>query len=132
MSSWDTSAPNSLNAVDLHKEVLLDFGTTDGMTGGIGVFVETVDKIGGTLQILHNMCPHIPRGNHRGTEFAYLNDIRSKDVEIIPFQEELLTLANAVVVTPVNMERMLELFASDLTANLVGPFADGDAATKKT
>ena len=49
MSSWDTSAPNSLNAVDLHKEVLLDFGTTDWMTGGIGVFVEIVDKIKGTL-----------------------------------------------------------------------------------
>ena len=68
MSSWDTSAPNSLNAVDLHKEVLLDFGTTDdGMAGGIGVFVETVDKIRGTLQIIHNICHTLPEATTEGT-----------------------------------------------------------------
>ena len=76
----------------------MDFGTVDGMSGGIGVFVKTVDKIGGTLQILHNICPHIPRGTHRGAKFAYLNDVRSNDVEVVPFQEGLLTLADAVVV----------------------------------
>ena len=53
MSFWDTSTPNSLNDVDLHKEILLDFGTTNGMSGRIGVFVKTVDKIGGTL---HYKC----------------------------------------------------------------------------
>ena len=72
MASWDTTTPNSLDAVDFHKDFLLDFCTTNGMRGGIGVFIKTIDKIGGTLQILHNSCPHIPRGAHHENKFACL------------------------------------------------------------
>ena len=117
--------------MDLHKEVLLDFGTADGMSGGIGVFVKTVDKVGGTLQILHNICPHIPRGTHRGSIFAYLNDVRSHDIEVVPFQEDLLAPVDETVITPDTMDRMLELFAADSNADLVGPFVAGAAGTKK-
>ena len=36
------------------------------------------------------------------------------------------------VITPDSMNRMLELFAADSNADLVGPFVAGAAATKKT
>ena len=102
------------------------------MTGGIGVFVETVDKVGGTLQILHNICPNIPRGTHRGAKFAYLNNVQSHDIEVVPFQEDLLAPVDETVITPDTMDRMLEIFVADSNADLVGPFVAGAAATKKT
>ena len=132
MTSLDTSTPTSLNAVDLHKEVLLDFGTADGMSGGFGVFVKIVDKIGGALQILDNICPHIPQGTHRGAKFAYLDGVRSHDIKVVPFHEELLAPVDKTVITPVSIERALELFASDANLGLVGPFVEGDPATKNT
>ena len=49
MSSWDSTTPNSQDAIQLHKDILLDFGIANGMSGNIGVFVQTIDKIGGTL-----------------------------------------------------------------------------------
>ena len=70
MASWDSSTPKSQDAIQLHKDILLDFGIAKGMSGCVGVFVQTIEKIGGTLKILHNICPHISRGAHRGTEFA--------------------------------------------------------------
>ena len=43
-------------------------------------------------------------------------------------------LADETVQTPVSMDRMLEIFGGDSSLDLhaVGPFAAGDAATKKT
>ena len=98
----------------------------------IGVFVKTIDKIRGTLQILHNICPHIPRSVHRGAKFAYLNDVQSNDVKVVPFHKALLAPADETVITPISMDRTLEIFSGDASVDLVSPFADGDAATKKS
>ena len=69
MSFWDTSSPNSKNSDDLQKDVLLDLGIANRMNGGIGVFVETTDHPGGTLQVLHNIYP-FSGAAHLGTLFA--------------------------------------------------------------
>ena len=100
------------------------------MSGGIGVFVQTKDKIGITLQIHHNVCHHISRGTHRGKDFAYLNNVQSNDVKVVPFQEELLAIADELVVTPISMERMLLFFAGYSNLELIGPFVP-NAASKK-
>ena len=106
----------------------MDFGITNRMSGGIGVFVQTKDKIGITLQIHHNVCHHISRGTHRGKDFAYLNNVQSNDVKVVPFQEELLAIADELVVTPISMERMLLFFAGYSNLELVGPFVPNAAS----
>ena len=35
MASWDASTPTSQDAIQLHKDVLLDFGIDERMTDGI-------------------------------------------------------------------------------------------------
>ena len=60
MPSWDSSTHYSQDAIQLHKDVLLDFGIANRMCGGIGVFVKKTDYIGRTLQILHNIFPISP------------------------------------------------------------------------
>ena len=105
MSFWDTSAPDSKNSDDLQKDVLLDLGIANGMNGGIGVFVETTDHPGGTLQVLHNICP-FSGAAHQGTLFAYPNGVQNKEVEVIPFQQELLSKTDEVIV-PATMECLL-------------------------
>ena len=52
---YDTTAPNSKNEDQLLVEVLIDLGPATGMNGGLIVFVEEIDKLGGTLQVLHNI-----------------------------------------------------------------------------
>ena len=103
------------------------------MSDGIGVFVKMTDKLGSTLQILHNICPHTSRSNHRGDIFifAYLNDIHSGDVEVVSFQQELLAVTESdKAVTPISMTQILALFANDKNLDLVGPFTAGAASTK--
>ena len=39
ISSWDSSTPNSQDAIQLHKDTLLHFGIANEMSGGIDVFV---------------------------------------------------------------------------------------------
>ena len=102
------------------------------MSGGIGVFVKKADKLGGTVKIFHNICPHITRGSHRGKEFAYFNDVQSDDIEVVTFEQELLAISNKSVVTPLLMEQMLALFAGDSSLDLVGSFVANAASTKTT
>ena len=86
MSTWDTSTPNSQDAIQLHKEALLNFSIANGMSRGL-VFVQTIDKIGGTLHIFHNICLYISWGAHRGNKFVYLNDVQSNDIKWFPFKK---------------------------------------------
>ena len=42
----------------------------------------------------------------RRTNFAYLNDVQGRDVEVVPFQRQLLAVIDQVV-TPLSKEQMV-------------------------
>ena len=69
--------------------------------------------MGGNLQILHKVCPYTQRGTHQGNNFAYLNDVQGRDTEVVPFQQELLTMLDKVV-TLFTMERIKKDHHSNL------------------
>lgn len=58
MSFWNSTANNYKNEIELLNNVKLDLGISNGMNGGVMVFVETVDKQGGTHQVIHNIIKH--------------------------------------------------------------------------
>ena len=53
-------------------------------TGGLIVFVEEIDKLGGSIQALHNVAMN-PRGDHQNVAFAYYDDVEDGAVDSIPF-----------------------------------------------
>lgn len=83
-SFWHSAANNYKNEVKLLKNAKLDFEISNGMNGGVIVFVENVNKAGGTLQVIHNICKHQRRTYH-GVLFAYFNIVRDSKMDVIPF-----------------------------------------------
>ena len=52
------------------------------MNGGLIDFVEATDKLGITLQVIHNIAPN-PGDDHRNVVFAYYNDVEEVKVGIV-------------------------------------------------
>ena len=83
---YDTSTNTSKNEDQMMPEVLMDMGSATGMNGGLIVFVETTDKLGGTAQVLHNITVH-PNDDHCNVPFAFYNDVGDGAVESIPLSK---------------------------------------------
>ena len=77
---FDTTITNSKNEDQLLVEVLMDVGPASGMNGGLIVFMEKTDELGGTLQFLHNISVHTS-GENRNVLFAYFGNVEDKEVE---------------------------------------------------
>ena len=100
---------------------MTDMGpATIGMNGGLIVFVEETDKLGGSIQVLHNIVVN-PRGDHQNVTFTYYNDVKDRAVESVPFQKVLLVETDEVIV-PDTMTRLLQLFTTNEGLNLVDPY----------
>ena len=126
---YDTTSPNSKNEDLMLVEALTDLGPAAGMNGGLIVFVEETDQLGGTLQVIHNITPN-PGDDHRNVVFAYYNDVEEGEVESNPFLKSVLAETEEVNV-PLTTTRLNQLYTTTETLELVGPFADGDPFTKK-
>ena len=53
-------------------------------------------------------------------------------MEVIPFQQEILSISDDSMVTPSSMKKMLAVFANNLSLKLIGLFAAVIASTKTT
>ena len=126
---YDTTINTSKNEDQLLVEVLTNLGPTAGMNGGLIVFVDETDQLGGTLQILHNITVN-PQDEHRNVVFTYYNDVKDGDVETIPFQKSVLAETDEVTVSN-TMARLLQHYTTTKTLDLVGPYAEGDTFIKK-
>ena len=126
---YDTTINTSKNEDQLLVEVMTDMGPATGINGGLIVFVEETDKLGGAIQVLHNVTVN-PRGDHRNVAFIYYNDVEDVAVESIPFQKALLAETDDVII-PNTMTRLLQQFTTDENLDLVGPYAEGAPFTKK-
>ena len=126
---YDTTAPTSKNEDELLAEVMTEMGTTTGMNGGLIVFVEETDKLGGTLKVLHNIAVN-QRDDYQNVVFAYYNDVENGDVETILFQKTVLAKPDEVIV-PDTMTRLLQHFTTAKNLDHVGLYAEGDQFTKK-
>ena len=129
-ANFDTTTANSMNEDELLKEVMMDVGPLNGMNGGLVTFMETPDVLGGTLQFLHGVSLHTARDANRNVAFVYYGDVEDGNVESIPFVKGLLAEADEVT-TLDTMERLVTKFNNDDALDLVGPFADNAAHTKK-
>ena len=81
---FDTTTNTSKNEDQLLPEVMMDVGPANGMNGGLVVFMERRDHLGGTLQFLHNIALHTSGDNHN-VAFAYFGDVEDGGVESVPF-----------------------------------------------
>ena len=111
-------------------EVLTDLRPAIGMNGGLIVFVEETDQLGGTLQVLHNITTN-SGDKHRNAVFAYYNDVEDGDVESIPFQKSMLAETYEVTV-PNMMVRLLQHYTTTKTLDLVGLYAEGVLSSKRS
>mmetsp|Transcript_31582 Transcript_31582/g.35347 ORF Transcript_31582/g.35347 Transcript_31582/m.35347 type:complete len:152 (+) Transcript_31582:224-679(+) len=116
---FDITTATSKNEDQLLVEVMMNVGPASGMNGGLIVFMEKCDKLGGTLQFLHNVSLHTS-GENCNVPFAYFGDFEEGEVESIPFQKNLLDEADAVIILD-SMDRSVLKFANDEALNLVGP-----------
>ena len=85
--------------------------------------MEVSDKLGGTLQVLHNITVN-PRDEYLKVVFVYYNDVEDGDVATIPFQKSVLAETNEVIV-PNMMTRLLQHFTSAENIDHVGLYAEG-------
>ena len=114
---YDTTSPTSKNEDLMLVEALTNLGPDAGMNGGLIVFVEATDKLGGTLQVIHNIAPN-PGDDHHNVVFAYYNDVEEGEVETIPFLKSMLAETDEVNV-PDTMARLNQHYTTTETLNLV-------------
>ena len=79
---FDTTTDTAKNKGQLLPEVMMDVGPAIGMNGGLVVFMETRDKLGGTLQFLHNIALHTS-GDNCNAAFAYFGNVEDGGVESV-------------------------------------------------
>ena len=99
---FDTTTANSKNEDQLLVEVMMDVGPANGMKSGLVAFMEACDKLGGTLQFLHNVSLHTS-GENCNVAFAFFGDVEEGEVKSVPFQKGLLGETDAVF-APKTME----------------------------
>mmetsp|Transcript_42607 Transcript_42607/g.48267 ORF Transcript_42607/g.48267 Transcript_42607/m.48267 type:complete len:191 (-) Transcript_42607:1462-2034(-) len=114
---FDTTTNTSKNKDQLLVEVMMDVGPASGMNGGLIAFIEKCDKLGGTLQFLHNVSLHTS-GENCNVTFAYFGDVEEGEFESVPFQKNLLGEADSVIVLD-SMDQLVSKFANDEALDLV-------------
>ena len=126
----DTTTNTSKNEDQMLTQVMTDMGPATGMNGGLIVFVEAINKLGGTIQVLHNIAVH-PSGDQHNVPFVFYNDVKDWAVESVTFQKYLLAKTDEVIVLD-KIERLFQYFTTNETINIVGPYVAGKALTKNT
>ena len=126
---YDISTNTFKNEEQLLTEVMTDMEPATGMNGGLIVFVEDTSKLGGTIQVLHNVAVN-PRGDHQNVAFSFYNDVKDRAVEFVPFKKAFLVETDEVIVLD-TMARLLHYFTTNEALDLVGLYAAGDPFTQK-
>ena len=122
---YDTSK----NEDEMLTEVMIDIGLATEMNGGHILFVEATNKLGGTVQVLHNMVVH-PSGDHCNAPFDFYNYVEIGAVESVLFQKALLAETDEMIVLA-TMERLLQNFTTNEAVDFVGLYVDNQVFTKR-
>ena len=124
---WNVGVPNFITPELLREEIYMDLGVK--FCGCIGVMVDKPGQPGGVLQVLHGVAKHTPRDAQRGKTYAYVDDVRGIDVNIVELNLGLLerTTPHRVADT---VDTQLELFANDEAFNLVPAHDDAALRTR--
>jgi len=122
--SWSTDVKAPLTTDELLEEVVM--GMSQGMPGGILVFVTDANHVGGVARVLHNLRSHTDRGEHRGSLFAYVGDVADQDIELVYFDNDVLAEIPLEVKIRTNVDAHIQLLAADANVQLAAEPDDAD------
>jgi len=122
--SWSTDVNAPLATGELLDEVVMDM--SQGMPGGILVFVTDANHVSGVARVLHNLRSHNDRGEHRGSLFAYVGDVADQDIELVEFDGDILEEIPLEVKIRTDVDAHIQLLAVDANVQLVAAPDDAE------